>query len=200
MRKGNYRKPKNKIIIAVEGNNKTEKLYFNNFDDGKKSYSITIARGNDTDPLNLVMNLSKEIKRLRLNLKSGDKAYCVFDIDVNPTRNKMIHSTIEFAKTKGIEVITSTPSIELWFLLHYEYTTSVLSNREVIRRLRKWIPHYEKNVDIYADIEDKTDTAIKNALKLERFQIENGHMLQTVEANPSTDIYKIVEYLLECNN
>lgn len=30
------RKPKNKIIIAVEGKNKTEKLYFNNFDDGKK--------------------------------------------------------------------------------------------------------------------------------------------------------------------
>lgn len=30
------RKQKNKIIIAVEGKNKTEKIYFNNFDDGKK--------------------------------------------------------------------------------------------------------------------------------------------------------------------
>lgn len=31
------RKPKNNILIAVEGKNKTEKLYFNNFDDGKKA-------------------------------------------------------------------------------------------------------------------------------------------------------------------
>lgn len=33
------RKPKNNILIAVEGKNKTEKLYFNNFDDGKKLFN-----------------------------------------------------------------------------------------------------------------------------------------------------------------
>lgn len=32
-RMGKIRKQKNKILIAVEGKNKTEKLYFNNFDD-----------------------------------------------------------------------------------------------------------------------------------------------------------------------
>ncbi len=63
------RKPKNNILIAVEGKNKTEKLYFNNFDDGKKSYSIIFAKGNYTDPLNLVKMLIKEIKTLGLNLK-----------------------------------------------------------------------------------------------------------------------------------
>lgn len=31
------RKRKNKILIAVEGTNKTEKIYFSNFDDGKKN-------------------------------------------------------------------------------------------------------------------------------------------------------------------
>ena len=40
------RKPKNKIIIVVEGKNKTEKIYFNNFDDGKKSYSLSFDKGN----------------------------------------------------------------------------------------------------------------------------------------------------------
>lgn len=47
-RVGKIRKTKSKILIAVEGNNKTEKIYFNNFDDGKKDYSIIIAKGNDT--------------------------------------------------------------------------------------------------------------------------------------------------------
>ena len=36
------RKPKSKILIAVEGKNKTEKLYFNHFDDGNKNYSNDI--------------------------------------------------------------------------------------------------------------------------------------------------------------
>ena len=57
------RKQKNKIIIAVEGKNKTEKLYFNNFDNGKKNYSISFAKGNYTDPLNLVKMLIEEMKK-----------------------------------------------------------------------------------------------------------------------------------------
>ena len=44
--------PKKKIIIAAEGKNKTEKTYFSNFDNGKKSYSISFAKGNYTDPVN----------------------------------------------------------------------------------------------------------------------------------------------------
>lgn len=95
----NNRKPKNKIIIAVEGKNKTEKLYFNNFDDGKKSYSIMFAKGNDTDPLTLVKRLSEEIKRIGLDLTDGDIAYCVFDTDDNPNKNKIITEE-KFSKEK----------------------------------------------------------------------------------------------------
>ena len=60
VRKRRY--PKKTILIAVEGNNKTEKTYFSNFENGKKSYNITYARGNNTDPLNLVRMLIKEVK------------------------------------------------------------------------------------------------------------------------------------------
>lgn len=33
--------------------------------------------------------------------------------------------------------------------------------------------------------------------KLEKHQLENGKIIGTVEANPSTEIYKIVEELLK---
>lgn len=191
------RKPKNNILIAVEGKNKTEKLYFNNFDDGKKSYSIIFAKGNYTDPLNLVKMLIKEIKTLGLNLKNGDEAYCIFDTDIDPSKNDIINEAKKLANSNNIKVITSTPSIELWFLLHYKYTTASMNNKNVIDNLKKYYPIYEKNIDIYPDIKDKTLAAIKRAKELEIFQLSNGKVIGTVEANPNTEIYEIVEKLLQ---
>lgn len=118
------RKQKRKILIACEGNNKTEKNYFNNFENGQKSYNITYTKGNDTDPLKLVQMLIAEVKELELDLTIDDVAYLVFDTDMDLNKNKIIRNAIKLAKENNIRVITSTPSIELWFLLHYEYTTA----------------------------------------------------------------------------
>lgn len=190
------RKQKNKILIAAEGKNKTEKIYFNNFDNGKKNYSISFAKGNYTDPLNLVRMLIIEIKRIGLDINAGDKAYCVFDIDVDKKKNIIIDEARKLALKNNIEIVTSTPSIELWFLLHFCYTTSSMINKDLIAKLKKYYPKYDKNSDIYLDINTNVSNAIKRAKKLEKYQIENGNTIGTVAANPSTEIYKIIEELL----
>lgn len=189
------RKRKSKILIAAEGKNKTEKTYFNNFEDGKKSYNITYARGNNTDPLKLVKMLIKEIDDLKLDLQEDDVAYCIFDTDINFNKNKIIEEAIQLAKKNNIKIITSTPCIELWFLLHYDYTTANMDNEEVIKRLKSYYPKYEKNINIYPDIIEKIDLAISRAKKLEKYQIDNNRSIGTIEANPNTEVYKIVEYL-----
>ena len=130
-----------------------------------------------------------------MDLSSGDKAYCVFDVDVDLNKNKIIKKAIKLANESGIEIITSTPSIELWFLLHYEYTTASLSNVDVIKKLKRYYPKYRKNINVFVDINRFVNKAIKNAKKLEKFQIDNKKIIGTVEANPSTEMYKIVEYL-----
>lgn len=191
------RQHKNKIIIAVEGKNKTEKLYFDNFDNGKKSYSITIAKGNDTDPLKLVKSLSKEIVKRELDLSNGDMAFCVFDTDEDTNKNKLIVEAKKYAESKGIKMIASSPCIELWFLLHYEYTTAGLSNDGVIKRLKQHYPKYEKNMNIYPEINNNVNVAIARAKKLEKYQVDNGKTIGIVESNPSTEMYKIVEYLIQ---
>lgn len=193
----NKRYTKNKILIAVEGTNKTEKIYFNNFDSGKEKYSITIAKGNDTDPLKLVKGLAREIKKLELDLNSGDKAFCVFDVDTNIKKNSVIKEAMSLASKNKIEVITSTPSIELWFLLHFEYTTAFLTNNELIKRLKSYYPKYTKSTNIYLDIEKNILSAIKRAKKLEKYQLDNNRTIGKVEANPNTEMYKIVNYLLK---
>ena len=190
------RKQKSKILIAVEGNNKTEKIYFNNFEDSKKNFDISYARGNNTDPLKLVQMLIKEIKDNDLDLLDDDMAFCIFDTDIDPNKNKVIDNAIKLANKNNIIIITSSPCIELWFLLHYEYSTASMSNDEVIKKLKNYYPKYKKNINIYPDIKDKMDIAIKNAKKLERYQKDNNIKIGTVEANPSTEIYKIIEYLI----
>lgn len=191
------RKQKSKILIAAEGKNKTEKTYFSNFEDGKKSYNITYARGNNTDPLKLVKMLIKEIDELKLDLQDDDVAYCIFDTDVDPNKNKIIEEAIQLARKNNIKIITSSPCFELWFLLHYDYTTANMDSEEVIKRLKEYYPKYEKNINIYPDIIKEIDLAIDCAKKLEKYQTDNNRRIGTVEANPNTEVYKIVEYLMK---
>lgn len=191
------RKQKSKILIAAEGKNKTEKTYFSNFEDGKKSYNITYARGNNTDPLKLVKMLIKEIDELKLDLQDDDVAYCIFDTDVDPNKNKIIDEAIQLSKKNNIKIITSSPCFELWFLLHYDYTTANMDSEEVIKRLKEYYPKYEKNINIYPDIIKEIDLAIDRAKKIEKYQIDNNRRIGTVEANPNTEVYKIVEYLMK---
>ena len=54
-------------------------------------------------------------------------AFCVFDTDMDYNKNKIINKAKQYAKERNIKIITSTPCIELWFLLHYEYTTANLA-------------------------------------------------------------------------
>ena len=191
------RKQKSKILIAAEGKNKTEKTYFSDFEDGKKSYNITYARGNNTDPLKLVKMLIKEIDELKLDLQDDDVAYCIFDTDVDTNKNKIIEEAIQLARKNNIKIITSSPCFELWFLLHYDYTTANMDSEEVIKRLKEYYPKYEKNINIYPDIIKEIDLAIDRAKKIEKYQTDNNRRIGTVEANPNTEVYKIVEYLMK---
>ena len=48
---------------------------------------------------------------------------------------------------------------------------------------------------MYPIIVDKTKEAYDNAKKLEKYQKENNRDIQSVEANPHSDIYQIIDEL-----
>lgn len=196
-RNNHNRKSKRVVLVAYEGENKIEKNYFDNFLGRDKNYIIKSVPGNETDPINLVKQTIKKVKDLELDLSLDDKAFCIFDTDTKLEKNVQIEAAIKMSKKNNIIPIVSSPCVELWFLLHYEYTTAIVSSNEVIERLKRYYPKYEKNCNIYPDIKDKTNKAIDNSKKLEKYQKQNNRKLQTVEANPYTEIYKIVEELIK---
>ena len=193
----NSRKSKKVILVAFEGKNKTENNYFSNYRLRDKDYIIKLVPGNETDPINLVNKTIIKVKELGLNLEENDRAYCIFDTDLDERKNMQIIKARKLAKKYHIIMITSNPCIELWFLLHFEYTTAWLSNNDVINKLKKYYPKYEKNINIFPEIKDKVSEAIKNAKKLESFQLANNKIIGMVDANPSTEMYKIVEELIK---
>lgn len=191
------RKTKENILFEFEGNNKTEEIYFRNFQKRGNPYNIKFAYGHDTNPVGMVKSLISYMKKEDINIENDDKIYCVFDADIDHNKQKRIDEAIKLASENGIEIIMSTPSFELWYRLHYSYTSKVYSsNKELINDLKNYIPLYKKSMDIYDIIKDKTDSAIDNSKRLEKEQIENGKEINNISCNPYTAVYKPVEYML----
>ncbi len=194
------RKTKENILFEFEGKNKTEEIYFKNFQKRENPYIIKFAYGQDTDPVSMIKTLIGYMEKEDISQENGDKIYCVFDADIDSNKQRGINEAIKLASENGIEIIISIPCFELWYRLHYSYTSKVyLSNKEIINDLKKYIPAYEKNIDIYEIIKDKTNKAIENSKKLEKEQIKNGSKIININCNPYTSVYKPVEYIINRN-
>ena len=183
------------ILVSAEGMNKTERTYFAEFNRLQKDYHIVFATGNSTDPVNIVSEAIDGVIKNGLNLKQGDIACAVFDVDFG--KAKKIDEAREMAKKAGIRVILSNPCFEVWLLQHFRYSTrGYLSNDAVIEDLLNYWPEYRKSIGSYQNVIDKTHTAIENAEKLRAYHDSLYTGVNTEERNPSTDVDELVRTIL----
>lgn len=196
-RNSNSRKRKKVIFIATEGKNKTERLYFKKFNSDK--VQMRFAKGGSTDPVNMVSELLSECKDMGFDPEAGDMAYCVIDSDFSINKNNQMALADKKAKKNDLSLIVSSPCFEIWYLCHYEYSTKVFgSNEEVIDELKKRMPQYDKNKeDMYEILLQMKDNAVENAKKLEKYNLQSGKKLHTVEFMPSTEVYRIIETIVK---
>ena len=196
-RNSNSRKRKKVIFIATEGKNKTERLYFKKFNSDK--VQMRFAKGGSTDPVNMVSELLSECKDMGFDPEAGDMAYCVLDSDFSINKNNQMALADKKAKKNDLSLIVSSPCFEIWYLCHYEYSTKVFgSNEEVIDELKKRMPQYDKNKeDMYEILLQMKDNAVENAKKLEKYNLQSGKKLHTVEFMTSTEVYRIIETIVK---
>lgn len=194
-----WNRPRNPlVVIACEGNNKTEETYFKNFNSRK--CIIKFSKGNSTDPVGIVTDLIKFIDT-EIGREEKDKYYAVFDTDVNKDIQSQIDNAKVLAEKNGVEIITSTPTFEFWYMLHFGYTTKIYnSSKELIEDIQEKIDGYTKNMNTYSLLKEKTKDAIINAKKLEKHHLDLGQALNNENCNPYTGAYKIVEELIKRNN
>lgn len=128
-----------------------------------------------------------------MDLRNGDKIWCVFDCDENS--NEQIYKAYKIAG-KDVIICLSNPSFELWYLLHFVPIQSKLSRSEVMERLKVYIKNYDKSEDVYDLVKKERPVAIENAKNLNKKHNKSGTELISIESNPSTQIFAIVEEIL----
>ena len=194
-KRGKETRKRNPILLyAAEGDNMTETLYLNNFR-GKGRPTIIPTDGNPTDPVKMMAQLKKQAKELELSLKNRDRAFCIIDSDTDPAKQAQIDAACA-RQTELIKVIISSPCFEEWFLCHYGYSTRYLTSAQAVEELKRKCKDYKKTMNIFPVIFDNTETAIKTAIRLKDYHNAQGRRAHSIERNPSSDMYIVVEYLL----
>lgn len=180
------------ILIVCEGK-KTEKHYFDSFRLLTSLVKI-LVKSTGRSAIDLI---DKTIKiKENIEEKEGiffDQVWCVFDKDNNNNFNE----AIKIAKKNKINVAYSNPSFEIWYILHFKYSTSPMNARELILVFNKLLIKncgikYEKNCQkIFELIENNKHLAIDRAKRLmEHHKFVSG--INPEVNNPSTTVYKLV--------
>ena len=144
--------PYDMVLIVCEGG-KTEPNYFQEIRDDFKLSTANIRIVGDqcgSSPRNVVgFALSEHRKTKRYN-----RIFCVFDKDRHPTYNEALDKIrkVKLSKGASIQAITSVPCFEIWFLLHFKYTSKPFDSsgikgsicEAVLKELKRHLPGYEK--------------------------------------------------------
>ena len=190
------RKEKPMIIITAEGRNETEAKYFDGFRTQECPYIIKFHKaGHLTDPTKLAESIRQRWDAEDADVRTGDMAFVVVDLDNKDRKAKEIQQ-LE-TKNRVEKFIVSNPTFEVWYLLHYEYSTRSYINADaVVRELKKHYPGYEKTSEMFPLLKDKMGNAITNAEKLEDYHKKEEHLHPDVNCNPYTDVHKLVKKLI----
>jgi hypothetical protein len=191
-RRRNFRPPKKTMLIICEG--ETEKIYFENLKAAERKTEINLKPelpGQRNDCLSIV---EKAIKQK----DDYDHIWCVFDLDAAYKEMNKYKKALEKASKQDIETVESYPCFDLWFLLHFIYTTRMFTNcKQVIEALKKYIKDYSKRQEyhlrknLYVELKSKLPDAIENSVKLERYNFENS-----IKKGIRSNVYKILEKIL----
>ena len=143
--------------------------------------------------------LSEQYDKVIELARDYDRVYWVIDFDVvrKETREAKTHTQTPLQELKEyfsaiknefeniIITIINNPCFEYWLLLHFEITSKLYNSyNELNKRLKKYLPDYEKskryytlqNNDIYLRLDLKLPVAVANAKKLKEFDLGNPNI------------------------
>lgn len=194
--KHNNKKPL--IVICSEGGKKSsEYYYFRNY--SNRNLRIQFSTGNSTDPKGMLEDLLKYIHNEDIISEEICKIYLVLDTDLDKKRISEIKDIKQKCTNNNIEIITSAPTFEIWYIMHYRNSKlKFQTSKEVKKELQTINGTYEENMDMYKIIKNTTPSARNTAKSIEQ-QINNNKE-DLLTSNPHTSIYKILDTIDKFNN
>jgi hypothetical protein len=198
-RKAGGRPPYPRVLMVCEGT-ETEPNYLEEI---RQEYRIPTAHwavlpsDYGTGPEQVVAYAEARARRDG----SWDEVYCLFDRDEHAHYHEAMRSAAALdgkLRTRApssavrFRAIPSVPCFELWFLLHFEAVAREEHRDTMVRRLKTWIPDYEKHLDdMFSRTRARLEAAYANAAEERRRAAQSGN------DNPSTDVDLLVRRLIE---
>ena len=186
------------IVICVEGEkNSTEYNYFRHY--SSRDLRIKFSTGGSTDPKGMLEDLLNYIRNEDIASEDNCRIFLVLDTDLDERRISEIKEIEQECIENNIEIVTSAPTFEIWYLMHYRNNKlKFQTSKEVKRELQNINGTYTESMDMYKIIKNSTDNARSTAQSFEQQIIRNKEDL--LSSNPHTSIYKILDAIDEFNN
>ena len=191
-------KKKPLIVICSEGGKKSsEYYYFRNH--SNRNLRIQFSTGNSTDPKGMLEDLLKYIRNEDISSEDECKIFLVLDTDLDNKRINEIKEIEQQCNDNNIEIITSAPTFEIWYIMHYRNNRlKFLSSKDVKKELQIINGYYTESMDMYKMINKSTSSARNTAKNIEQQAVKNNEDL--FKLNPHTSIYKILDTIDEFKN
>lgn len=180
------------IVICVEGEkNSSEYNYFRHY--SNRNLRIKFSTGGNTDPKGMLEDLLKYIHNEDIASEDNCRIFLVLDTDLDEKRISEIKEIEQRCIDNNIEIITSAPTFEIWYVMHYRNNKlKFQTSKEVKRELQNLNGTYTESMDMYKIIKDSTDKARSIAKSID----SNDDLLSS---NPHTSIYRILDVIDEFN-
>ena len=137
-------------------------------------------------------DLLKYIQNEDIKSEDNVRIFLTLDTDLDDRRINEIKEIRGKCLENNIEIITSAPTFEIWYLIHYRNNKLKFNNsQDVKKEIEKVNGMYFKTMNIYKIIKNHTNEAKIIAKSLEQRAIGDGEEL--IKANPHTSIYKILD-------
>ncbi len=175
------------FVVAVEGS-VTEPDYFKLFQNNEPIVHVkclTSLKG--SSPPQVLRRITDHLKVEKL--RNTDEAWLVVDKD-NWTDSQLCELHLWTQQADNFGFALSNPKFELWLLLHYEDGKGINSSRSCSERLRKYLPNYDKGIDIRNIAPDMIDAAISRA------KMKDIPPCLDWPRRPGTTVYRLVERLI----
>lgn len=193
-RNDRFRSPKEVWLIVCEGK-RTEPEYLDglikHFRDRPNTPKLKYSRGagDALQFVNATVNEKNKAEKLADTDENEmyDQVWAVFDLEDNPNEVKF-NQAKEIANNNDICLAVSNPCIELWLYLHFNDSPGIVTNDDILARLKKSIPNYDKGIQ-FKDYQDSYADAIKRARSLD----ENAESDGEPGRNPSTGVWRLVQ-------
>lgn len=185
------RKLNKRILILCEG--VTERLYASSLKNElprqlQRSISIEIGEAEQQDPLNLVKEAVRKVKKARKEKNPYEEVWLFFDHDNWP----QLRDAFGRAWAEGFKVAFTSICLEHWFILHFEDCgRSFPDGSSALSYLRKLWPAYHKTrLNHYRELKQHLTVAIERSDRIGRWDSD----LPLIARNPYCSIPHLIRF------